>query len=166
MVDLAGLAVDTAREAIGIDLANAQRHVQQSVRMRHGMALDGGMLPPALEDETRTLLARLRTSAADLVAKNRDAVGRVANALMAGTTLTQAEIDGAILAPEKADQIAARLVEATQDFVEALLEISEAKGLDAEDDFERAVNCIKHMQGTAHDVLRQYGFEPRGQLVE
>lgn len=100
------------------------------------------------------------------MAKNRDAVDRVASALMAGTTLTQADVDAAILAPEKADMIAARLVEATQDFVEALLEVSEARGPDHENDFERAVGCIKHMQRTAHDVLRQHGFEPRGQLVE
>ena len=119
-----------------------------------------------MKAEVAELVERLRASSAALVEKNRDAVDRVAAALMTGATMNQADIDEAILAPEKADVIATRLVEATQDFVEALLEISAARGADAEDDFERAVNCIKHMQSTAHNVLRQYGFEPRGQLVE
>ena len=60
---------------------------------------------------------------------------------------------------------AARLLEATGTFIEAQ-QISEAKGRDDPDDFEQAVNAIKWMQRTAHDVLRQHGFEPRGELVE
>jgi hypothetical protein len=66
----------------------------------------------------------------------------------------------------KPQQIALALVQATQDFAEALMQISEAKGVDHEDDFERAVNCIKHMQRLAYDVLQQHGFTPRGTPVE
>jgi hypothetical protein len=54
----------------------------------------------------------------------------------------------------KPEQIALALVQATQDFVEASQEISEAKGPDHEDDFERAANCIASMQRIAFDVLR------------
>jgi hypothetical protein len=64
------------------------------------------------------------------------------------------------------ETVAAALVEATGCFVEALQQISEAGGVDHEDDFERAVNCIRHMQQTAFDVLKKYNFEPKGQPVE
>jgi hypothetical protein len=43
----------------------------------------------------------------------------------------------------KPEQIALALVEATQDFVEALMMISEALGPDHEDDLERAIGCIR-----------------------
>jgi hypothetical protein len=66
----------------------------------------------------------------------------------------------------KSQQIAVALVEATQDFVEALMLISETLGPDHEDDLERAIGVIKSMQRTAFDVLLQHGFEPRGELVE
>lgn len=42
-----------------------------------------------------------------------------------------------------------RLLEATDTFIEALQQISEAKGRDDPDEFERAVNAIKHMQRMA-----------------
>lgn len=164
-VALAGLAVDSAPEAIEADLRNARQYAGQLVLIRRG--LSGRVkLTDELNTEVAELVERLRASSAALVEENRDAVDRVASALMTGATMNQADIDEAILAPEKADVIATRLVEALQDCIEALLEVSAARGADAEDDLERAVNCIKHMQGTAHDVLRQYGFEPRGALVE
>jgi hypothetical protein len=66
----------------------------------------------------------------------------------------------------KSEQIAARLVEALQDAIETLQEISEAKGADDEDDFTRACNAVINMQRTAIDCLRRHGFEPRGTPVE
>jgi hypothetical protein len=66
----------------------------------------------------------------------------------------------------KPEQIALALVQATQDFIEALQEISEAKGPDHEDDLERAIGCIANMQQLAFEVLRRHGFTPRGELVE
>jgi phosphate uptake regulator len=164
-VALVGLALDSTPEGIEADLRNARQYAGQLVLIRHGLA-GGVKLTEELKAEVAELMERLRISSAALVEENKDAVDRVARVLMTGATMNQTDIDAAILAPEKAEQIATRLVEATQDFVEALFEIGEAKGADAEDDFERAVNCIKNMQRTARDVLRRHGFEPRGSLVE
>lgn len=61
---------------------------------------------------------------------------------------------------------AMRLLEATGVFIEALQQISEAKGRDDPDEYERAVNAIKHMQRIAFNALQLYGFNPRGTLVE
>ena len=58
------------------------------------------------------------------------------------------------------------MLEATDTFIEALQQISEARGRDDPDDFERAVNAIKHMQRIAFDALQLYGFTPRGKLVD
>ena len=65
-----------------------------------------------------------------------------------------------------AEQKALKVLEATDLFIEALQQISEAKGRDDPDDFERAVNAVKHMQKIAFNALRLYGFTPRGTLVE
>jgi len=74
----------------------------------------------------------------------------------------EAETDGMSM-----DEIRkARLLEATDTFIEALQQISEAKGRDDPDDFEPAVNAIKGMQRIAFNALQLYGFTPRGELVE
>ena len=44
--------------------------------------------------------------------------------------------------------------------------MSEAKGRDDPDEFERAVNAIRHMQRIAFNALQLYGFTPRGTLVD
>jgi hypothetical protein len=161
-VDLAGLAMDSTPEAVAKDMRNAQQRAREAVLVRHGHDL----AEDQLEAEATELLARKRAEAADIVFKHDAEVGRVAAALASGATLGQAGIDDAIAAPERAEQIAAKLVEACQDFVEALLQISEARGPDHENDLERAIACIRFNQRIAHDVLRRHGFEPRAPLVE
>lgn len=52
------------------------------------------------------------------------------------------------------------------DFLEALQEISEAKGAFRRDPHEHAKNCIREMQGIAFDVLNKYGITPRGKSVD
>lgn len=159
-VDLAGLAVDSEPVAIEMDLANARKHVTQWVRLQHGLPLDG-KVPPALEGETADLLERLRVSTEEMVKNNRPAIDRVAAVLMKGTTLTQQDVDAAILGgPEQANLIAARLAEAIQDFVSTLQQITIAGGPDHEDDFERALGVIERQQKLACDVLRKWGFRP------
>lgn len=61
---------------------------------------------------------------------------------------------------------AARLVEACECFVEALLMISEASGPDHEDDLERAILCVKRMHRIAANALLNFGFEPRRMTVD
>jgi hypothetical protein len=61
---------------------------------------------------------------------------------------------------------AARLVEACECFVEALLMISEASGPDHEDDFERAYLCIERMHRIACNALIEYRFEPRRTTID
>lgn len=71
------------------------------------------------------------------------------------------------LEPDELNKMrAAAVLEATGVFIEALQQISEAKGRDDPDDFERAINAIKHMQKIAFNALQLYGFTPRGNLVE
>jgi DNA-binding MurR/RpiR family transcriptional regulator len=69
------------------------------------------------------------------------------------------------MSDEMREQNAAKLLEAVGDFVESLQSISEARGLDDPDDFERACNAIINMQNIAFDALRRHGFEPRGKPV-
>lgn len=52
------------------------------------------------------------------------------------------------------------------DFIEALQEISEAKGAFKRDPHEHAKSCIRDMQTLARDVLIKHGIEPRGQPVD
>jgi hypothetical protein len=160
-VDLAGVAMDTSPEAIAADMSNAQRNARQAVLVRHGLAEDAAM-PPSLESEVTELLSRQRAAAADLVTEHRNSIDRVASALADGAPLNQTEIDAAMaLVPENAATIADALITATQDFFETLMQITEAAGADAEDDFERACNVIAHQQKIACEVLRRYGFVPR-----
>jgi hypothetical protein len=48
------------------------------------------------------------------------------------------------------------------DFIEALHEISEARGAFKMDPFEHAKSCITDMAQTAINVLKKHGIEPRG----
>ena len=65
----------------------------------------------------------------------------------------------------KADVCALALLAATNDFVEALQQISFPHGRDAETELDRALNCIEWMQNVAHEVLRKHGLEPRGEPI-
>ena len=65
----------------------------------------------------------------------------------------------------KADICALALLQATNDFVEALQQISFPHGRDAETELDRALNCIAWMQNVAHEVLRKHGFQPRGEPI-
>ena len=56
--------------------------------------------------------------------------------------------------------------ELIEDFIEALQEISEAKGAFKKDPHEHAKSCIRDMQATAIDVLKKHGVKPRGQPVD
>ena len=51
-------------------------------------------------------------------------------------------------------------------FIEALQDISEAKGAFKNDPLEHARSCIVDMQATAIKVLTERGIEPRGKPVE
>jgi hypothetical protein len=120
-------------------------------------------LPPALKTEVTEPLARQRAAAADLVTEHRDSIDRVAAALAGGAPLSETHIDAAmVLAPENVGTIADALISATQDFIETLLQITEAKGPgNIEDDFERATPALAYQQKLACDVLRRHGFTPR-----
>lgn len=166
MVALAGLCIDSAPEAIAMDLANAKQHLGRFVRARHGVALDGGTLPPALEAEAAAALERAHAATRVLVEENEAAIGRVTELLMADVEVDQQAIDAAISAPERADAIAARLFEATQDFVECLQEVTVARGPDLEDDYARACGAIEHQQQLACAVLRKYGLVPRRENLD
>lgn len=48
------------------------------------------------------------------------------------------------------------------DFIEALQDITEAKGAFKRDPFEHAKSCITDMAQTAIDVLKKHGITPRG----
>jgi hypothetical protein len=52
------------------------------------------------------------------------------------------------------------------DFIEALQEISEAKGPYKSDPFDHCRACVTDMQRTAFEVLRKHGIAPRGRPVE
>lgn len=52
------------------------------------------------------------------------------------------------------------------DYVEALQEISEAKGAFKRDPHEHAKSRIRDMQALARDVLIKHGIEPRGAPVD
>jgi hypothetical protein len=60
---------------------------------------------------------------------------------------------------------AARLLEATNDFITALLMISEAAGVDDPDDFQRACNVIERQHRIACNALLVYGFQPRRMTI-
>lgn len=45
--------------------------------------------------------------------------------------------------------------------IEALQEITEAKGRFSMDPFEHAKNCVRDMAALAVDALKKYGIEPR-----
>ena len=57
--------------------------------------------------------------------------------------------------------VAASELEAHRDFIEALQEITEAKGAYKRDPFEHAKSCVSDMQALAVAVLRKHGIEPR-----
>lgn len=59
------------------------------------------------------------------------------------------------------EQKALRVLEACDCFVEALLMISEAAGVDDPDDFQRACNVIARHHRIACNALLLYGFQPR-----
>jgi hypothetical protein len=81
---------------------------------------------------------------------------------MKGGTLDQQAVDEAIvMAPESVPMIADALISATQDFIETLQTITECRGADHENDFERAFNALAHQQKLACEALRRHGFEPR-----
>ena len=65
-----------------------------------------------------------------------------------------------------AEQKALRVLEACDDFIMALLIISEASGPDHPDDFERAYLCIKRMHKIAANALMLHGFEPRRMTID
>jgi hypothetical protein len=166
-VDLSGLATDgSSPETIALDERNAVARCEQSVLMRHGTRT----ITPDLRDEVTALVNRCAQAATKMVREHKPEIERVARALSAGGVLDQAAIDMAIDGEtdeaSKSEQIAARLVEALQDAIETLQEISEAKGADDEDDFTRACNAVINMQRTAIDCLRRHGFESRGTPVE
>jgi hypothetical protein len=50
-------------------------------------------------------------------------------------------------------------------FIEALQDISEAKGAFKNDPLEHAQSCVVDMQATAIKVLKERGIEPRGKPV-
>lgn len=50
--------------------------------------------------------------------------------------------------------------------IEALQEISEAKGVFSRDPVEHAKNVIRDMQARAIDVLIKHGITPRGKPIE
>lgn len=52
-------------------------------------------------------------------------------------------------------------LQAYRDFIEALQEITEAKGAFKRDPFEHAKSCLRDMQKIAIDVLCKHGIEPR-----
>jgi hypothetical protein len=70
-----------------------------------------------------------------------------------------AEVDAAIAGGEPA--LAEQFLQATEEFVETLQQITLAEGQDDADDFTRARNAIDNMRALACDVLRKYGFTPR-----
>lgn len=57
---------------------------------------------------------------------------------------------------------AAKEIERSNDFLEALQEISEARGTYRCDPIEHAKNCIREMQAIALNALNKYGITPRG----
>lgn len=130
-------------------------------------------ITPDLRDEVTALVNRCARAATKMVQDHKPEIERVAAALSAGETLGQDAIDAAIMATDeqpdeasKSELIAAALVEALQDAIETLQDISEARGADDEDDFTRACNAVINMQASAMDCLRRHGFQPRGTPVE
>jgi hypothetical protein len=82
---------------------------------------------------------------------------------MAENTVTKNEVRGA-----DPMTVTAALIDATEDFIEALLEISAAKGPWplSNDNYDHACNVVASMQKIAVDVLRKHGFTPRGKPEE
>jgi hypothetical protein len=145
-IDLAGLAMDASPEAASQDLRNATEHAERVVLMRHGT----DRLTPDLRDEVTALVGRLRSTASTMVKENSAAIERVAAALAKGD-LDQAGVDAAMatdaLTFEEVDEVlasgapelAAAFLQATEDFVESLQQISMAAGPWHEDVNEHAV---------------------------
>ncbi len=59
-----------------------------------------------------------------------------------------------------------KTITAEECFVEALQEITEAKGAFRKDPFEHAKNVIRDMQAVAIEVLTKHGIKPRGQPLD
>lgn len=56
--------------------------------------------------------------------------------------------------------------EACRDYVEALQEITEAKGAFKRDPLEFAQSCVRDMQEIAIKALMKHGVQPRGVPVD
>lgn len=54
------------------------------------------------------------------------------------------------------------VIDRESEFVEALQEISEAKGAFKRDPFEHCQSCVRDMQEIAIAVLTKHGVKPRG----
>jgi hypothetical protein len=59
-----------------------------------------------------------------------------------------------------------KTITAEECFIEALQEITEAKGAFRQDPFEHAKNVIRDMQALAIEVLTRHGIKPRGQPLD